>query len=361
MTFQRDNAAFERWLRSQCKVVEADLAHKHDRMQKDAFTFLRATFFRWARRIEKLCPKLKDAPAVLSVGDTHIENYGTWRDAEGRLVWGINDFDEAAVIPYPFDLVRLATSARLAPKARSANRVTAATIIEGYREGLAKPGPSLLDEAESWMRPYVACSDEERRNFWHEVKDYPDAEPPSDVAAALRKNLPKGAELERFTSRRKGGGSLGRPRYVAIATWDGGQIVREAKALVPSAWDWAHGTKGKPRFLDLARGKFRAPDPHFEVSDRYIIRRIAPDQRKLDLGNRAAPRLRLDLLWAEGFDLGAVHAATRGAKAKIEHDLDLRKPDWLHIAAKTAAEDVQKDFEEWREVRLPWTPGVAAD
>lgn len=161
MTFQRDNAAFEHWLRKQCDVVEADLAYKHERMQKDAFTFLRATFFRWARRIEKLCPKLKDAPAVLSVGDTHIENYGTWRDAEGRLVWGINDFDEAAIIPYPFDLVRLATSARLAPKARSAHRNAAAAILEGYREGLATPRPSLLDEEESWMRPFVACSDEE--------------------------------------------------------------------------------------------------------------------------------------------------------------------------------------------------------
>ena len=34
-------------------------------------------------------------PAVLAVGDLHTENFGTWRDAEGRLIWGINDFDEA--------------------------------------------------------------------------------------------------------------------------------------------------------------------------------------------------------------------------------------------------------------------------
>ena len=31
----------------------------------------------------------------LSVGDLHVENFGTWRDSEGRLIWGINDFDEA--------------------------------------------------------------------------------------------------------------------------------------------------------------------------------------------------------------------------------------------------------------------------
>ncbi len=63
-----------------------------------------------------------DAPQVLAVGDMHLENFGTWRDADGRLVWGVNDFDEAAVMPYPLDLVRLAASIRLAPKLRVAIR-----------------------------------------------------------------------------------------------------------------------------------------------------------------------------------------------------------------------------------------------
>ena len=115
-SFRSDNTAFETWLRSQCAVVEDDLAYKHERMKKNAFIFLRATFFRWARQIEKLCPDLGTAPRALCVGDAHVENFGTWRDAEGRLVWGVNDFDEAATMPYPFDLVRLATSVRLAPK-----------------------------------------------------------------------------------------------------------------------------------------------------------------------------------------------------------------------------------------------------
>ena len=100
MSFRGDNEAYEAWLRLRCQVVEADLEHKHEKMKKDSFTFLRATFFRWAKTIEKICSDLSDAPAVLSVGDTHVENFGTWRDAEGRLVWGVNDFDEAALIQY---------------------------------------------------------------------------------------------------------------------------------------------------------------------------------------------------------------------------------------------------------------------
>ena len=39
------------------------------------------------------------------VGDLHVENYGTWRDAEGRLVCGNNDFDETCPLPYTNDVV----------------------------------------------------------------------------------------------------------------------------------------------------------------------------------------------------------------------------------------------------------------
>jgi hypothetical protein len=347
VSFRADNSAFESWLKTQCTVVQADLDHKHHRMRKNQFIFLRATYFRWAKRIETLCPDLRNAPAVLSVGDTHTENFGTWRDAEGRLVWGVNDFDEAAVIPYAFDLVRLATSVRLAG-AKLSNSDAAAAILRGYAAGLDTRRPTLLDEQEAWMRPHVACTDDDRHNFWTEVTDYPDAEPPADVAQSLEKSLPDGAKLERIASRRKGGGSLGRPRFVAIACWRGGRVVREAKALVPSAWDWAHGaTAPKSRFLDLARGPSRSPDPFLDVKAMFIIRRIAPDSRKVDLGDNPGPALHADLLRAMGSDLGAIHAAQAETAAAIRRDLQGRTSDWLHRAAKTAAISVQEDFDEW--------------
>src|SRR2546426_8632632 len=106
--------AYELWLATQVDVVRPDLQAKHKSMAEDGFSFLRATFYRWAQLFPALFPKLARAPKVLGVGDLHVENYGTWRDAEGRLVWGINDFDEACPLPYTNDLVRLATSAWLA-------------------------------------------------------------------------------------------------------------------------------------------------------------------------------------------------------------------------------------------------------
>ena len=96
------------------------------------------------------------------------------------------------------------------------------------------------------MRAKVACSDDDRANFWKEIDGLPAAEPPPEIATALKASLPSDATLERFASRAKGGGSLGRPRFVAIAEWRGGRIVREAKALVTSGWNFAHGDLAAP-------------------------------------------------------------------------------------------------------------------
>jgi len=348
-SFPDDNAAYETWLRTQCEVVDADLDYKHERMKRNAFVFLRATYFRWARCIGKICPELKNAPTVLSVGDTHVENFGTWRDAEGRLVWGINDFDEAANIVYPFDLVRLAASVRLSPKIAITNRDSAAAILDGYRAGLAHPRPILLDEQETWMRPFVACTDDDRRKFWAEIDGYPGAEPPAQVAGGLAGSLPAGASVLRFASRTKGGGSLGRPRYVVIAAWRGGKVVREAKALVTSAWNWARGLAAEDiRFIELANGKYRSPDPFLAVRNGYVLRRIAADSRKVDLGaDEEGAELTVRLLRAMGFDLGSIHAVGSGSADRIRSDLDERTEDWLHGAAKAAAAAVQQDYLEW--------------
>src|SRR2546423_3549081 len=102
---------YEAWLAERIPLVKPDLELKHHAMSAGIFPFLRATFYRWAARWRALVGDVAAAPTVLAVGDVHVENFGTWRDAEGRLVWGVNDFDEAWPLPYTHDLVRLATTA----------------------------------------------------------------------------------------------------------------------------------------------------------------------------------------------------------------------------------------------------------
>src|ERR1017187_6761340 len=150
---------FEAWLRRRITVVPRDLAYKHERMRADPFLFFRATFYRWAQLWPENCPKLDGAPEILAVGDLHIENFGTWRDAEGRLVWGVNDFDEANPMPYTCDLIRLAASAIIA---RNENQLTlplssiSEAILEGYRDGIRGGGrPFVLAEKRPLLREAV--------------------------------------------------------------------------------------------------------------------------------------------------------------------------------------------------------------
>jgi len=113
-----------------------------------------------------------------------------------------------------------------------------------------------------------------------------------------------------FRSRVAGTGSLGRPRYVAVAFWRGGHVLREAKALAPSAWTWANGEQSKAsHFLALANGKYRAPDPFLATRDKFILRRIAADSLKIELVDVGGSRIKVNILQAMGFDLASIHAA----------------------------------------------------
>ena len=146
------NEAYETWLRSQCEVDETALMLKHCRMRESAFVFLRATFFRWAAEIENVLPELAAAQPVLSVGDAHVQNFGIWHDKEGRLVWGFNDFDDAAVAPYPIDLVRLATSAILSERSTLGRSEICDEINNAYLDRITRPRPYVLNEKHWWLR-----------------------------------------------------------------------------------------------------------------------------------------------------------------------------------------------------------------
>src|ERR1022692_596331 len=137
MTIVDATERYEAWLGKQMPLVGADLAFKHERMAATGFEFFRATYYRWAQSWTKFCKKASTAPKVLAVGDLHVENFGTWRDGEGRLVWGINDFDEAIELPYTNDLIRLAASAALAvreDKLKFDLQVACEAILGGYEK-----------------------------------------------------------------------------------------------------------------------------------------------------------------------------------------------------------------------------------
>src|SRR5215467_13006525 len=284
MNIVKSTKRFEKWLRRHSPVVEEDLQLKHRRMAESVFLFFRATFYRWAQLWPNECPELADAPKVLSVGDLHVENFGTWRDIEGRLIWGVNDFDEAWPAAYTVDLVRLLASCYLAIEEEHltiGRRQARTAIEEGYRASLAKGGgPFILAEHHRWLRLVALNKLRDPVVFWNKILLCPKhkGKLPQDVWKLVHASMPLRTFNYELKSRIAGLGSLGHPRVLALATWDGAHVVREAKQLTPSAWIWAkrlHRTEILGR--KLVTSAVRILDPHVHFAEHWIVRRLAPD------------------------------------------------------------------------------------
>lgn len=356
MNIREATASYEKWLGEGTKLVRADLELKHERMRESSFAFLRATFYRWMQVWPERCPEPAAAPAVLAVGDLHIENFGTWRDAEGRLIWGINDFDEAYPLPYTADLVRLAASACLAVRSGDLaihSREACDGILEGYGDGLKSAGrPFVLAEDHEWLRELALGELRDPARFWEKMRGLPawPGECPAEARQALEQQLPE-RELKYLLKKRVAGlGSLGRQRVVALADWRGAQVSREAKALLPSACVWARPDAAGQRiwYGEIMEHAVRVPDPFTRLIASWVVRRLAPDCSRIELSAVPKHRDEAHLLRAMGAETANVHLGSKDALAVVRQDLKKRPGDWLHQAAKEMADAVTEDWEAWK-------------
>lgn len=345
--------AYERWLHKHVVVVESDLKLKHQYMKDSLFAFLRATFYRWAALWQETFPELADAPRLLAVGDLHVENFGTWRDTEGRLIWGVNDFDEVARMPYAIDLVRLVTSAMFAKQENGLSiddSAAATAVLQGYSESLASGGKAfVLEENHPDLRAMALGAERDPVKYWGKLVSLASAEPPKRVQRLLNAWLPDGAAETLFYSRIAGVGSLGRPRYVGIAQCNGGLAAREAKAWLPSAWGWANGRPKDHAFaVRLLKRSVRDRDPFYLLKDGWVIRRLGPHCGRIELSQFPKHRDEKAILKAMGQETANLHLATSDQCAKVLRDLGERKPDWLYQAASAMAEATEQDWKNFR-------------
>jgi uncharacterized protein (DUF2252 family) len=65
-------------------------------------------------------------------GDLHAENFGTYMNASGQLVFNVNDFDEAYVGPFLWDLKRFAASVALLGYAKALSDAVISDLVGGF-------------------------------------------------------------------------------------------------------------------------------------------------------------------------------------------------------------------------------------
>jgi hypothetical protein len=357
MNIVKATRKFEDWLGLHTTLVAADLKLKHQAMAENEFSFFRATFYRWAQTWPEISGDLQGAPRVLAVGDLHVENFGTWRDTDGRLVWGINDFDEVSFFPYTIDLVRLAASAMLAAREKHLSisaRDAATAILQGYSDQMKRGGrPYVLGEEHEWLRQIAESELRNPAQFWQKIDRCASAGSEASISAreAIEHMLPEPGLKYRLAHRVAGLGSLGHMRLVGIAEWKGARIAREAKALTPSSIYWLKPGSGPGEILysTILRRAVRCPDPYVQVRGHWIVRRLSPHCSRVELETLDKNRDELKLLEAMGRETANVHLGTPEQRREVLKDLQHRKGNWLAERAQAMAKAIGKDWQNWKQ------------
>jgi len=347
MKIAKATRQYEEWLGGRLRLIPEDLDFKHQQMRTGVFPFLRATYYRWAQTWRDVVDDDAGGPSVLGVGDLHVENFGTWRDCDGRLIWGVNDFDEASRLPYSSDLIRLATSALLA-QLKVDRKAGTAAILQGYGAALERGGrPFALAEHHTALRKMATERLHDPEGYWAKVHELPvwTEEIPRSAARAIDNAMPERGMRMKVSHRRAGLGSLGRERYVGVAQWRGGSVAREVKALAPSACVWADGARsGDILYSETLQCAVRCPDPFVRVEKRWVVRRLAPDCSRIELSALPKEHDELKLLHAMGWETANIHIGS-AKPAKLAADLAKRRRGWLLDAAQKMERAVLVDFE----------------
>ena len=137
----------------------------------------------------------------------------------------------------------------------------------------------------------------------------------------------------------------------SLLSLGGKPVAREAKAAVPSAWDWAHNAKN-PVLRIHAVGDWSLPIARSQQLNvvavspnrQFIARPVSPESHKIDIDQYANAALDPRLLSAMAFDLASIHAANPNTQTAIQDDMKGRSDGWLEAATEVARKSVEDNF-----------------
>ncbi len=100
---------------------------RYGRMLASPFTFFRGSAILQAHDLSRV----PNTGMVMPIcGDGHLANFGGFATPERQLVFDLNDFDEAALGPWEWDLKRLAASFVVAARHMNLGGATADTLVD---------------------------------------------------------------------------------------------------------------------------------------------------------------------------------------------------------------------------------------
>ena len=227
-------------------------------------------------------------------------------------------------------------------------------MIGGYSEALADRGqPFVLEEEYPWLRQVAVPTVRDPELFWKKMTSLSVARGviPQSAVRALEQALPNPGLQYRLLHRVAGLGSLGRQRLVALAEFEGAKVAREAKALLPSAVEWARGGRksSKIYYQEITDRAVRCADPFLFVRKKWIVRRLSPYCSRIELTMLPKNREDCRLLSSMGYETGNIHLGTPKAIKAVQKHLKSQKAGWLLRNSVEMLKAVKRDWQAWRE------------
>ena len=304
--------------------IPEGVALKYQTMKQDVFAFFRGTCHLFYDDLHT-SGALQNSPSVWSGGDLHLQNFGTFKGdgiGQGRarklVYFDVNDFDESALIPSSWDLVRLVTSMLVENEnpqaaldlAQHFLTTYAQTLKTGkagvlYRENASGVVKDLLqalhkrDRAmflKKRLRPkthallripnkILTASPAEINTVKHLVQTWASTQPQPDFFQVLD-----------ITHRIAGNGSLGLPRYLILVKGHGypkGCYLLDLKAARRSSLA-PFLTRPQPTWTSEAdrivqiQTRLQASPPALLSAielpgQSYVLRELQPSNDKIDL------------------------------------------------------------------------------
>jgi len=367
------------------------LAIKYHNMRADPFVFLRGTCHLFYQHLPSL-EILRNAPIIWQCGDLHLQNFGSYKDSQRDVYFDINDFDEAALAPCTWDLVRFLTSLRLGLSTMRLSDKDIGDIgmryLEVYGQTVTDNSPAAIDQNNATglirnllqdvaqrSRPKFLDSRTEKIANARKLKvdgkkALPLTEDDRRRVHALLKNFagatdkPEFFEILDIARRIAGTGSLGVERYVVLVTGKGspdGNYLLDLKEARPSSLP-AHGQARSAlwpseaeRIVQLQSTLQHAPVAFLEPisfgDHSYIIRGLLPSEDRVALAASAGKIKRLQKVIQTMARLTAwahLRGCSRFGAAPTEELLSfVRGSDWPAQLRKATRLCTAQTIDDW--------------
>jgi uncharacterized protein (DUF2252 family) len=365
---------------------------KYRAMRASPFAFLRGSCHLFYDRMPR-GGIFRSSPLAWSCGDLHLENFGSFKGDNRLVYFDINDFDESALAPASWDLVRLVSALRVAAgkftTRESDAELFCALLVDAYAEGLALGKAYWIerDTADGLVRTLLDGLRTRRRTEFLSSRtefngnrrvlrsDGRKALPASEeqraavaafmTAFARAQPHPVFYKVLDIACRVAGTGSLGVDRYAILVEGKGspdGNYLLDLKEALPSTLA-AHVPCAQPPWpteahrIVMIQRRLQAVSPAFlqpvSMGDKpYVLRALQPSEDRVTLNASAQSRRMLEptlLTMAKLLAWAQLRSSGREGSASADELVDFgRRTKWrnkLIDASSDCAAQVLRDAE----------------